>query len=430
MFRKISVLLCVLAFSLVAFASCAGAVTLKWLHYWDVTAPGSATELAVIEKFTQLNPDIKLQVEILYDAAYHQKLAALGAAGQLPDVIYLWPGERTGKITKSGQVADLYPLLGEDIKNYVPCAVAPQLLGKLWEIPMYVGTASHMLYINTELLDELGLSMPQSYEQMRAMVPTIKGAGLEAIAIPAKEIWVMQSCLFSTIVGRMAGDEWLLDAIAGKASFKDKCFVDSLKVLKDMYDSGLISQSALQLGYGDAPTVFADDKAVFYIDGDWRVGAFAAVPDGLMTPEKQKKIALTVLPDIAGQTGASGSTSFVAATGLGMSTAASKDAEKCAAALKLITFYVGPIASRMRLEGGSTKPPSLVNPDLSGVDIAPMILSTFAFYAPHPVTLILDAVIPADGVQRINTGLMELALGDITAEKLAAEIEAAVAAVR
>ena len=428
MFRKTGVLLCVLAFSLVVFASCAGAVTIKWLHYYDITAPGAEVELDIIQTFAQLNPDIKLEIETLYDQAYHQKLAALAAAGQTPDVMYLWPGERTGKITGSGLIADLYPFLGDDIDNYVPAAVAPQLLGRLHELPMFSGTASHMLYVNTELLDRLGLAMPQTYKELKAMVPAIKGAGLEGIVIAAKETWVMQSCLLSAIVGRTAGDEWLMKAIAGEASFEDEGFLWALRIVEEMYATGLISESNVQLGYGDAPNVFAEDKAVFYIDGDWRVSAFSAVPDGLMTAEKQEKIALTVLPDFAGQVGPSGSTSFVVSTGLGMKAGLSK--EKAEAAWKLVSFYVGPIASKKRLLGGSLKPPSLANLDISDVEMPPLDRKLFAFYPLHPATLILDAVIPADGVQRINTGLQELALGDITPEQLAAEIEAAVASVR
>lgn len=428
MFRKTGVLLCVLAFSLVVFASCAGAVTIKWLQYFDITAPGAEVTLDIIQTFAQLNPDIKLEVETLYDDAYHQKLAALAAAGQLPDVMILWPAERTGKITRSGLIADLYPFLGDDIDKFVPAAVAPQLLGRLHELPINSGTASHMLYVNTELLDGLGLAMPQTYKELKAMVPAIRGAGLEAITIPAKPTWVMQSCLLSAIVGRTAGDEWLRKAVKGEASFTDEGFVRALEIVEEMYATGLILESNVLLGYGDGPNVFAEDKAVFYIDGDWRVSAFSAVPDGLMTPEKQEKIALTVLPDFAGQAGPSGSTSFVASTGLGMKAGLSQ--EKAEAAWKLISFWAGPIAANKRLLGGSLKPPSLANLDISDVEMGPMDRKLFAFYLLHPPTLILDAVIPADGVQRINTGLQELALGDITPEKLAAEIEAAVASVR
>jgi len=219
-----------------------------------------------------------------------------------------------------------------------------------------------------------------------------------------------------------------MKAVKGEASFTDEGFVRALEIVEEMYATGLILESNVLLGYGDGPNVFAEDKAVFYIDGDWRVTAFSAVPDGLMTPEKQEKITLTVLPDFAGQVGPSGSTSFVASTGLGMKAGLSQ--EKAEAAWKLVSFYVGPIASKKRLLGGSLKPPSWTNLDISDVEMGPMDRKLFSFYPLHPPTLILDAVIPADGVQRINTGLQELALGDITPEKLAAEIEAAVASVR
>lgn len=416
------VLSLVVAVSLV-FASCAGAVTLNWLHYFDVSAPEAAAESDLIQAFSIANPDIDLKIETLYDEAYHNKLAALVAAEALPDVMYLWPGgARSGYLMDAGLIADLYPYLGADAADFVPGAISPTpMMGNnLYELPIGAGTATHMLYVNTELLGELGLAMPQSYAELKAMVPAITGAGLDPIIMPNGAAWVMQSCFFSALVGRTAGTEWIIDVAAGNASYTDSEFVAALELLKEIYDTGLLPATSIQLGYGDGPPLFAEGRGVFMIDGDWRCGAFSGV-GGLMTSEEQEKIALTVFPDIAGQIGPSSSTSLVATTGLGMKAGLSE--AKAAAAWKLIYFYASAEAARIRILAGSGIPPS-AKVDLSDIDLPPLTKARFAFYASHPGTPVLDAVITGDAIVRINDGLQELGLGDITPEQLAAEIEA------
>jgi len=52
---------------------------------------GWSTDVAIWQKFKDTNPDIDLQQEILFSDAYHNKLSAYIAAGNIPDVFYLWP---------------------------------------------------------------------------------------------------------------------------------------------------------------------------------------------------------------------------------------------------------------------------------------------------------------------------------------------------
>jgi len=63
MFRKTGVLLWVLVFSLVVFASCAGAVTIKWLHYNDITAPGAEVDVDIIQTFAKLIEKLGIDIQ-------------------------------------------------------------------------------------------------------------------------------------------------------------------------------------------------------------------------------------------------------------------------------------------------------------------------------------------------------------------------------
>ncbi|OFW54812.1 MAG: hypothetical protein A2163_05345 [Actinobacteria bacterium RBG_13_35_12] len=391
-------------------------VELTVLNYLDITSPEAKAWDATVEAFNAKYPNITLKIENSFGEAYHQKLAALAAAGDLPDVMYLWPGGRSAEIYKNELTEDLYPFLGPDKDKFVPAAVTPQWDGKLYELPIGI-TATHVMYVNTKLLIDLGLTMPKTYDELVAMVPKIKEAGLYPILMPNKAAWVMQSCLFSALVGRIAGQDWLDALIAGEASFTDQEFVDSLAFVKDMYDTGLLPPQSIQLEYGDGPNLFATGRSPFMIDGDWRVGAL--VP--LLSEEEQENFELTVFPDIAGQKGESGSTSTVAATGFGMKAGLTGD--KVDAAWKWIYFFAGPQAAEIRLIEQGMIPTYIM--DLSAYDISPLAVKRGAFYPEHSGTYVLDDKITGEPINILNIGLQELALGNTTPEKLAAEIEAA-----
>src|SRR4030043_385833 len=391
-------------------------VELIMLNYLDITSPEAAAWDATVEAFNAKYPNITLTIENSFGDAYHQKLAALAAGGELPDVMYLWPGGRSSEIYSNELVEDLYPFLGADKENFVPAAVAPQWDGKLYELPIAI-TATHVLYVNTQLLADRGLSMPTTYEEFVAMAEPITTAGLYPIIMPNKASWVMQSCLFSALVGRIAGQDWLDALIAGEASYTDQEFVDSLALVKDLYDTTLLPPQSIQLEYGDGPNLFAPGRSPFMIDGDWRVGAVAP----LLTAEEQADFELTVFPDIEGQAGPSGSTSTVAATGFGMKKGLTGD--KADAAWKWISFFAGPEAAAIRLIEQGMIPSYLM--DISGFDIDPLAVKRGAFYGEHPGQYVLDDKITGDPITILNDGLQELALGNTTPEKLAAEMEAA-----
>jgi raffinose/stachyose/melibiose transport system substrate-binding protein len=391
-------------------------VELTVLNYLDITSPEAKAWDATVEAFNAKYPNITLKIENSFGEAYHQKLAALAAAGDLPDVMYLWPGGRSAEIYRNKLTEDLYPFLGADKDKFVSAAVAPQWDGKLYELPIGI-TATHVMYVNTKLLSDLGLTIPKTYDELVAMVPKIKEAGLYPILMPNKAAWVMQSCLFSVLVGRIAGQDWLDALIAGEASFTDQEFVDSLALVKDMYDTGLLPPQSIQLEYGDGPNLFATGRSPFMIDGDWRVGAIAP----LLSEEEQENFELTVFPDIAGQKGESGSTSTVAATGFGMKAGLTGD--KVDAAWKWIYFFAGPQAAEIRLIEQGMIPTYIM--DLSAYDISPLAVKRGAFYPEHSGTYVLDDKITGEPINILNIGLQELALGNTTPEKLAAEIEAA-----
>lgn len=401
-------------------------VTLRVLNYADATTAGYAIEKKIWDDFRAANPDIEIEYEELFNEPFHQKTEAYAASGKLPDVLYMWPSGRSSTLYNKKLVKDLTPLVAPDRAKYLPAVLAPQLGGILGEMPITM-TNTSVFFVNKKLLAELGLQEPKTYEDMVAMVPVAKKAGVEVLLMPAKDDWVFQSCLFSMIAGRLAGDAFIDAVLAGKAKFTDKPFVDALGFMASLVKDGVMNKNVLQIGYGEGPALFASGKSLFYVDGEWRVGAFITDPStgkALLSPAQQKDIALRTFPAIPGQIVAD-SSSTVVGTGFGMSASIPAGSPQEAAAWKLISYMVSPEVAKQRLESGAFARASYIG--VTSDKLEPLQQANAA-QSPAVGTYVLDGVLDAKVFGPINIGLQEIVLGSKTPAKVAEEAQKALEA--
>ena len=402
-------------------------VTLTVLNYQQADQAGYAEDVAIWEKFQKDNPDITLNMEILFNEPYHQKLQAYAAAGTMPDVFYIWPGARSAVIHEKKLAKDLNVLLGPAyLKNFSAAATNPaNQLGKYMAMLPQSYTYTTVLYTNTKLLADNGFKPPKTYEDLKRMVPKLKAKGIQVAMLPNKDAWPMQSCLFSSVVGRMAGDAFIDSILAGKAKFTDRPFVASLEVIANLYKDGILSREDVQIGYGEAAGMFASGKAAIYIDGDWRVGAYItdkASGKALIPPAAQTKdFALLPLVSLPGEKNR-GATSAVAGTGWSVSASLPAGSAKEKAAKRLIEYLYSPEVQGIRFSTGAFVPTR------QGVkaDVEPLVAKVPVYYAENPSTCyVLDGVLDPAVYNVINDGLIAIGLGTKTPAQVAAETQKA-----
>ncbi|GAK60544.1 extracellular solute-binding protein family 1 [Candidatus Vecturithrix granuli] len=395
-------------------------VKLKMYAYQDLADPVTrANWEQMLEAFGKEYPDIELEIEYGVDEAYHTKLQTMVMAGQIPDVVRLWPGKRTVYITSQGVIKDLRPLIKGHEAEFVPGALGSQgPNGEIYELPQQMET-THIMYTNERLLKELGLTFPKTMDELIAQGETIRNAGLIPIAMTNKAGWQMQSCFLSALAERAGGMEWYTKAITGDgASFADPEFVNALSVIETLMKNEMFLPGINQADYGAALTEFVNERAVYYIDGGWRINNMV----GELKAEQKEYISLRTFPDIPNQKGTSGSTALVTGDGYGMS--ASLEGEKAEAAWKWIWFFCGPVGSKIRQSKGMITAYNLpVNEDL---DI--MIKKLAKFVSETPGGYVLDGVMDAEGMGVLQQGMQEMMLGAKTPEQVATEYEAWVAA--
>ncbi len=403
---------------------------LNFLYYIDATQAGYAEDQEYWQKFKDANKDIDLQMEILFSQAYHQKLAAYIAAGQVPDIVYMWPTSRDSSMLLHDKklMKDLSVTLGKEfLSNFVAPAldVNQQSSKQLSELPQSF-TYTTVMYTNKKLLADNGLALPQTYADMKKMVLKLRVKNVQTLLLPDGDQWPAQSCLFSTISGRMLGDAWIDKVKAGKAKFTDPAFVNALKFYAQMYTDGVINWQNVQMGYGDGPGLFAGGKAAFFVDGDWRQGAYLtdkSTGKALIDPAKQATdFAYLNFPAIPGEKNP-GVVSAIAGVGLGISAAIPAGSDKEKAAVKLLKWYYGPEFQQMKLETGAFIP---TRKGVVSEKIEPFTKMMPQYYATiNKTCYVIDGVLDPSVFNVLNAGLQALGLSAKTPAEVAAEMQKA-----
>jgi raffinose/stachyose/melibiose transport system substrate-binding protein len=436
--RIMSILLIILV-SFSAFATGAaqsntsgGQITLRVLYYLEATAPNAISDADLwFNTFMQQHPNVRIERENLFSEPYHDKMRAYAAAGDLPDVLYVWPSGRSDYLHDQKLLKDLTPFINKDgIKGkFLPLTMDPaqQQAGYMAMIPQGL-TSTHALFTNMEVLNDCGLQPAKTYSELKAQVPVLRAKGYETIIMAAKDEWVMQSCLFSMLAGRFCGTGWEKRILSGQAKFTDPDFVAALNFVKTLYDDGVIQRSAVGIEYGEGPGLFANKKSAYYIDGDWRTGAFitdSSTGQALLSPARQNNIRIGVFPDIEGAK-INKSSSSIVGVGYAMSAAIPAGSAKEALAWELVKWLTGKEVSQLRTEHGGTPTPSRTDLDYNAMKLEP-IQKTIANLGNEvtTATVVIDGVFASDVYNPINTGLIEIAMGTRTPQQVAADVQRA-----
>jgi len=425
--KKLALVLSMIAL-IIAGASAADKTVLKFLYYADASAASYSTDMAAFDGFKAANPDIDLQMEILNNQPYHQKLGAYIAAGQVPDVVFLWPTSRDSSALLHDKklLLDLRKVLPADfLKNFSANAldVNNQSSKQLSSLPQTF-TYTTTVYANVGLLKSLGLKLPTTYAELKALVPKLKVKGIKTLALPDADKWPAQSCLFSTISGRLLGDSFIDAVKAGKAKWTDKAFVDALTFWQQMYTDGVLDKDDLQVGYGDGPGSFASGKSAFIVDGDWRVGNYLtdkATGKALIDPAKQatdfELVGLVALPGEKNH----GTEAGIAGTGLGISKEVT--GAKLAAAKKLLMWYYGQENMLQKWETGAFVPSRT---DLKSSKLEPLAVKLPEYYKTiKGSTYVIDGATDASVFNLLNDGLQAMGLGVQKPAEVAAAMQKA-----
>ncbi|MGM0432678.1 MAG: ABC transporter substrate-binding protein [Spirochaetota bacterium] len=396
-----------------------GKVVVKTMAYGDNSNQEGVNWVRIVNAFEKANPDIDIDYEMLYDEAYHQKVVARLAAGDVPDLAYMGADARWGTPWKeAGQQVDHRPFIDED---YYDMSLIPPMGpdGEIYEIPLGTSNITTVLFMNKRLVNELGFDTPETYADLVDMVPAARKAGIDVISIDGADGWAWGSCLMSAVIARMSGDpQWVSKAVAGEYSFNDKAMVDSLKFLERMVRDGVISSKSVLVDYGANVSNFSNEKALFMVQGQWVAGE--------IQPDVADNTVMLAWPKLPGEKSATaGSVAAAIQVGYGLTKEGASDPAVRDAALKFIRYFYSHEETEQRLRDGAIVAPILKDFEVPA-DLPSIVKQKVGLAQSALNTDVIDAFLSGDANEALNTGMQKIVSDQATAQEIADEVESLV----
>jgi raffinose/stachyose/melibiose transport system substrate-binding protein len=259
-----------------------GPVNMTFWHN-STTGAGKAFWASTVADFEAANPNVKISVQAIQNEDMDGKLQTALNSGAPPDIFMARGGGKLADIVDADQVMDL----SDQIDPATKAAVSEGVLnaftvdGKLYGMPTAVLPGG--MYYSKDLYKKAGVTAtPKTVADLSGVVAKLKGAGVEPIALGAKDAWpaahyyyffALRDCTKAT-----------MDAAAKDKTFTDPCWTKAGQDLQAFaatspFNKGFLTTSAQQ-GAGSSAGLLANHKTAMELMGAWEPGVVASLtPD-------------------------------------------------------------------------------------------------------------------------------------------------------
>ncbi|MCD8231705.1 MAG: extracellular solute-binding protein [Clostridiales bacterium] len=195
------------------------------------------------------------------------KLRIALACNELPDVFLVWGGRYPDYLFDAGACVPVQDYLESADFRFRDQYIQTYTDGNNYIIPCLV-EAYAVNYCNTELMEEMGLTVPETWEDLVALVEQVNayneanGTDYAAIETGVKDSWLGE-LLYCMIVNRM--DPYAYDRLSsGESDFSEEVYADAAEKIRELVDMGAFPDDYMETGEVEAVENFIDGEAVLF----------------------------------------------------------------------------------------------------------------------------------------------------------------------
>lgn len=272
--RKLSIALVMMVTMLVlsiGMVSAQESVTIDWWHI--VTDEGhSAYWQQIADEFMEANPHVTINITILENAAFKQRLTTVMQAGDPPDLFQSWGGAVLWTYADNGLVRNIAPELEGEWADSFATQAALDLFGQNGEyygVPWTWGAVG--MFYNRQLFEQAGLdpdNPPRTWTEFLDAVQTLKDAGITPISLGEGEKWPGHFW-WVYLAMRLGGEEAFLNAYNRTGSFADEPFVQAGEYLQQLIELDPFQEGYLGMTWPESAAVFGNGEAAMMLMGQW-----------------------------------------------------------------------------------------------------------------------------------------------------------------
>ena len=221
----ITCLLLGLAFT---FIGCNQGGSAGTIEFWSIQVDGDNPAILqrAIERFNAVNPNVKVNLTLIANDSYKQRLAVAMAADQTPDLFFSWSGGPMYEYVNNGIIADLTPYMEADNykDKFLDAAISQgSYQGKIWGFPLTnVGVCT--VFYNKEIFSRLNLQVPTTIGELENVCGTLIANKITPFSLANRTQWT-GSMYFMFLATRNGGVQPFINAVDGSGTFMDPAFI-------------------------------------------------------------------------------------------------------------------------------------------------------------------------------------------------------------
>jgi raffinose/stachyose/melibiose transport system substrate-binding protein len=389
------------------------------MRVWDqFTGPESEVVDQIYAGFSEANPNVTIEREAFGTDEMRQTLNAALGSGTGPDVILYDPGPGyAGVLVDAGLLRPLDDLAEQYGWRDRIAATALQgatIDGQLYGLPLSIDVIG--VYVNQGLMEQEGLQVPETVEQLTAFCGEASAKGYIPIAFGNQDGWPAFH-QFSIASNQMIGPDAMRALLyENQGRWDAPEIVTAIKTFfVDLQAAGCFNPDVNAVNYDDAASLFYSGQALMLPTGSWLVRNIQEnMPD--------QQVAMIPFPEIPGGKGR------VWASGVGSAYFISSQSENQTEAGQFLEYLVSPETAKRWVGEARFFMPMEV--DTSGLELSPLAQSVLgvldaAAAGETQLGYNVDVLAPPAFNETMLDGFQAILAGDKTPEQQAADLQAA-----
>lgn len=253
----------------------ASKITLRYMH-WEQTLTNSAKFwMDILAGFTKLHPGVVVENYYVPGAQYLTTLTSMAAAKTLPDMFHAHVlAAQLGRAGLSINYRDYFP--SSFFQQFYPSTIKQFTFdgNKVYALPLIAQTIG--IFVDNKIMQQLHLSPPETWDDLIAMSPTIRKAGLIPLAFGNAQSNSGPD-LFLPMITDFGGDVYALDDLTKPGvSWNSKPVVEAFTLLQRLVNAQVFPPGVNGISQNpQAETLAWHGRAAILWDGSWAPPYFA-----------------------------------------------------------------------------------------------------------------------------------------------------------
>ncbi|ALX50002.1 ABC transporter substrate-binding protein [Lentibacillus amyloliquefaciens] len=245
--------------------------TIDFMHLWPEGSSAEHNRIVndIVKEYESENEGVNIELEILSNEQYKDKIKVLSTSDELPDVGMTWAAGYMEPYVEGDKYASLDDVVeSEELKGQFVSGTtdAFSVDGTAYGLPLELNIAT--VFYNQAIFEEHGLEAPETNEEFQNVVQTLKENGVTPIALGNKDRWT-GSLWYMYYADRIGGSDLLTSAINREESFENPALIQAAEEVQNLVDMNAFNDGHNGLSDQEVKSMFMNGQTAMYLIATW-----------------------------------------------------------------------------------------------------------------------------------------------------------------